>query len=160
MDEQRGTIEYTGLKQLEPLEQTIVKGIAQEYLPIIQRQIHNGFDLLVHIKAHNKSPSSEFGKVDKRQKYSVHLKLIFTDNIILNVDKVHDWDLPKGMHESFVALLNRVKKEYKLDANKYKARKSANKSPKQVKRRERQISKSKKKQTIRRNAQKKRNKTY
>ena len=158
MEEGRGSVEFTGLKQLEPIEQTIVKGIAQEYLPIIQRQVNNNFDLLVHVKSHKKSPDASMS--DKRTKYAVHLKLIYANNNIFNVDKVHDWDLPKGVHESFVALMNVIKKNFKNDSTKFAQRKSTQKSEKQIKRREVQISKDKKKQTIRREALKKKNRTY
>jgi len=158
MEEGRGSVEFTGLKQLEPVEQTIIKGIAQEYLPIIQRQLNNNFDLLVHVKAHKKSPDASMN--DKRTKYAIHLKLIYANNNIFNVDKVHDWDLPKGAHESFVALMNVIKKQFKNDATRFPQRKSTQKSEKQIKRREVQISKDKRKQTVRREVQKKRNRTY
>ncbi len=144
-------LEFTGLSELEPLEQTIVKGIAQEYYPLLQRDIHQDVDILVHVKS--------YGKGGHRNKYSVHLKLIYGGNI-LNVDKVHDWDLPKGVHEAFVALLNIAKKRFKLDPLKYPKRKSENKSWKQIKRRERQVRKDKRKSSVRRRALSKRRRIY
>ena len=146
-----GLIEFTGLKELEPLEQTIVKGIAQEYFPILQRDLHNDIDLLVHVKPYTKGGN--------RVKYSVHLKLVYAGNVI-NVDKVHDWDLPKAVHESFVALLNISKKQFVGDETRYGARRSQNKSEKTIKRREREIRNNKRKSHIRREMNKKRNRTY
>ncbi len=145
-------LEFTGLRELEPLEQTIVKGIAQEYFPVLQRDVHNDINVLVHVKAYNKG--------GKRAKYSVHLKLIYAENSI-NVDHVHDWDLPRGVHEAFVALLNMAKKRFHLDvSNRNQVRKSQNKSEKQIRRREQDIRKDKKKSKIRRQANNKRNRTY
>lgn len=146
-----GLLEFTGLKNLEPLEQTIVKGIAQEYFPLVLRAVHNDADVLVHVKA--------YGKGGKREKYSIHIKVIYPGDI-LDVNKVHDWDLPRGVHEAFVALLNMAKKRFNLDSTKYEIRKSTQKSEKQIKRREWQIRKDKKKSRIRRNANKKRNRIY
>lgn len=146
-----GLMEFTGLKELEPLEQTIVKGIAQDYFPILQQRVHNDIDLLVHVKSYNKAGN--------RSKYSIHLKLIYAGDVI-DVNKVHDWDLPKGVHEAFVALLNIAKKKFKLDANKYKERKSQNKSEKQVWRRERAVTSNRKKMSRRKRALSKRRRTY
>jgi hypothetical protein len=150
--ERTGSMEFTGLKGLEPLEQTIVKGIAQEYLPILERDVHSDIDVLVHVKSYNKGGN--------RTKYSIHLKLIYAGNVI-DVNKVHDWDLPKGVHEAFVALINIAKKKFRNDTSRtVTMRKSQNKSENQVKRRERKISKDKRKQTIRRTVQRKRSRTY
>jgi hypothetical protein len=146
-----GLLEFTGLRELEPLEQTIVKGISQEYFPIIQREVHNDIDVLVHVKAYNKG--------GKRSKYSVHLKLIYAGNV-LDVNKVHDWDLPRGVHESFVALLNMAKHKFRGDVTNVKARKSINKNEKGIKRREMLIRKDKKKSKIRKQTRRKRNRTY
>lgn len=143
-------LEFTGLKELEPLEQTIVKGIAQEYYPLLQRDVHQDVDILVHVKTYNKG--------GHKSKYSIHLKLIYAGNV-LNVDKVHDWDLPRGVHEAFVALLNMAKHKFKLDPLKWPKRKSTNKSWKQIKRRERQVKKDKRKSSVRRRALKKRRRT-
>ncbi len=152
-----GNVEFTGLRDLEPLEQTIVKGIAQEYLPVIQQHINNNFDLLVHVKAHNRTIDNDVDKVDKNTNYGIHIKLIFATKNIINVDRVADWDLPRGIHESFVALLNRVKKEFRQDANQYRTRKSIQKNEKQILRREFQVRNDKKKAKIRKQANKKRN---
>lgn len=143
-----GLLEFTGLRELEPLEQTIVKGIAQEYYPLLQRSVHNNIDVLVHVKPYEKGGN--------RAKYSIHIKLIYAGNV-LDVNKVHDWDLPKGVHEAFVALLNMAKKKFDLDANKFEQRKSTKKSEKQIKRREAKIQKDRTKQSVRRNVKKKRN---
>ncbi|HME86879.1 MAG TPA: hypothetical protein VKE88_00515 [Candidatus Nanoarchaeia archaeon] len=159
MEIQRASVEFTGLKELEALEQTIVKGIAQEYLPILERKVKNNFDLLVHVKGHNRSPPSDSMKSDKRIKYSVHLKLIYANNNSLNIDKVHDWDLPKAMHVSMVALLNRLNKEFKGDVSKTYNRKSANNSEKRIREREMEVRKDRKKSSVRKQANKKRNKT-
>ncbi len=145
-----GLIEFTGLKNLEPLEQTIVKGIAQEYFPILQRELHNDIDVLVHVKAYEKG--------GKRHKYSIHLKVIYASNV-LDVNHVHDWDLPRGVHEAFVALLNIVKKKFKGDTTKFAIRKSQNKNEKQIKRREREVRNNKKKWHIRKEMKKKRSRT-
>lgn len=146
-----GLMEFTGLKELEPLEQTIVKGIAQEYFPVLQQRVHNDIDLLVHVKAYNKAGN--------RSKYSIHLKLIYAGNVI-DVNKAHDWDLPKGVNEAFVSLLNIAKKKFSLDANKYKFRKSENKNEKQIIRRAEQVRRDKKKSSSKRRALKKRGRTY
>ena len=144
-------LEFTGLGELEPLEQTIVKGIAQDYYPILQRDVHNDVDILVHVKSYEKEGN--------RSKYSIHLKLVYAGRV-LNVDGVHDWDLPKGVHQAFVAMLNLVRHKFRLDGNKYKVRKSTNKSPKQVIIRERQVRRDKKKSNARRRALSKRRRTY
>ena len=34
-----GLMEFTVLRELEPLEQTIIKVIAQEYFPVLQREV-------------------------------------------------------------------------------------------------------------------------
>ncbi|MBN2421007.1 hypothetical protein JXB27_01890 [Candidatus Woesearchaeota archaeon] len=133
--------EYTGLRELEPLEQTIVKGITEQYLPRLERDAHNDIDLLVHVKGYNKG--------GHRSKYSVHLKLIYATNVV-NVDNVYDWDLPKGVHKAFIALLNMLKKKFALDANLYKIRKSENKDKEGVKRRERYVQGNKRKMNARR----------
>ncbi|MBN2421271.1 hypothetical protein JXB27_03260 [Candidatus Woesearchaeota archaeon] len=133
--------EYTGLKELEPLEQTIVKGITEQYLPKLERDAHNDVNLLVHVKGYNKG--------GHRSKYSVHLKLIYATKVA-NVDNVYDWDLPKAVHEAFVALLNVLKKQFALDGNQYKFRKSENKNAESVKRRERYVQGNKRKMNARR----------
>ncbi len=146
-----GLLEFTGLRELEPLEQTIVKGIAQEYFPFLQRAMHNDIDVLVHIKPYDKG--------GKRSKFSIHIKVIYAGNV-LDVNNVHDWDLPKGVHEAFVAALNMAKKIFDLDSTKYEIRKSQNKSEKQAKRRERKIQRDKKKRHIRNWTEYRRNRTY
>ena len=146
-----GLLEFTGLRDLEPLEQTIVKGIAQEYFPILQRNVHNDIDVLVHVKPYTKG--------GKREKYSIHLKVVYAGNVF-NIDKVHDWDLPRAVHESFVAMLNLIKKDFRNDSTKWPIRKSQNKSEKTILRREREIKDNKRKSTIRREMNKKRNRTY
>lgn len=145
------SVEFTGLKELEPMEQTIVRGIADQYLPKIERDVHNDVDLLVHVKGYNKG--------GHRSKYSVHLKAIYATKVA-NVDNVYDWDLPKAVHEGFVALLNMLKKQLRLDANQFRIRKSTQKDEIQIKRRERQVSGDKKKSKMRKQANKKRNRTY
>lgn len=144
-------LEFTGLRELEPLEQTIIKGLANEYFPKIQREAKNDIDLLVHVKVYEKE--------GKRSKYSVHLKCIYATKV-LDVNKVADWDLPRGVHEAFVALLNMLRKRTKNFPGKYKLRKSQNKKPKQVKRRLRKVKKSKKKSSVKKRALKKRGRTY
>ncbi len=152
MADTTSTMEFTGLKYLEPLEQTIVKGIAQEYLPILQREAHNDIDVLVHVKSYNKGGN--------RSKYSVHLKLISSGSSI-DVDKTHDWDLPRGIHEAFVDLLNIAKKKFGNDTSRrYEFRKSQNKNDKSIRRRELEVRKNKRKSSIRKQMNKKRGRTY
>ena len=146
----QGLLEFTGLKNLEPLEQTIVKGIAQEYFPRVKREVKNDIDLIIHVKPYRKA--------GKRAKYSVHVKCIYATKVE-DVNKVADWDLPKGVHEAFVALLNILRKKIKNGPSKYKVRKSTQKSEKQVARRAAQVKKDKRKSRAKKNAQKKRNRT-
>ena len=140
-----GILEFTGLRDLEPLEQTIIKGIAQEYYPKVEREEHNIIDLIIHVKPYH--------KLGHKSKYSIHLKCIYATKT-LNVDNVADWDLPKGVHEAFVALLNLLRHELKGGPSKYKARKSSHKSEKQIIRRAEQVRKSKKKSNVKKRAAK------
>lgn len=143
-------VEYTGLHKLEPLEQTIVKGISEEYYPKVKREAKNDIDLLVHVKSHHKTGN--------RAKYSVHVKMIYATKT-MNIDHVADWDLPKAVHEAFVALMNLTRGELKNSSSKYKKRKSTQKSEKQVIRRAAAVKKNKKKSSVKKKVTKKRSKT-
>lgn len=144
-------IQYIGLRDLEPLEQDIVKRISEQCSPRLLREAHNDIDITVHVKTHNKGGS--------RSKYSVHLKLVYANNV-LDIDKVADWELPRAVADAFEAMHQKIKKEWKEDKTAFPIRKSTNKSEKAVKQRERDVSGNKRKSTIRRQVQKKRNRTY
>ncbi|MBN1543950.1 hypothetical protein JW898_00645 [Candidatus Woesearchaeota archaeon] len=85
-------IQFIGLKELEEVDQEMVRKITAEYYPKIQRQIKNITSLVVHIK--------QYSKGGHRPKYSMHVRAVAPTKI-LETQKTSEWDLSKALHNAF-----------------------------------------------------------
>ena len=105
-------IQYTGLKELEPVQQEIVQIITTENFEKIKRMLKNWIQLRVLIKEYKTE-----GKPDKQKKYSVHLQANSATDTI-DVDNAQDYDLARAMHKAFDDLKERIEHKIHLEGSK------------------------------------------
>ena len=91
-------IQFTGLKELEQMDQNTVQKITTENFEKIKRMLQNITQLRVLIKEYKTE-----GKPDKKKKYAVHLQ-VSSATETMDVDKTQEYDLAKAMHKAFTGL--------------------------------------------------------
>jgi hypothetical protein len=99
-------IQFTGLKELESLDQERVKDLAATYYDKIKRSLKNITTLQIHIK--------EYKKEGARKKYSVHIKAVAPTKVIVST-KAHDWDIARVMHKAFQDIEREIVHKLKTD---------------------------------------------
>ena len=96
-------IKITGIEKLTEKEKQIVNKLVERYYPKIKRQLKDKFFLEIHIKEY------ELGKLSKRKKYSVHIKI--AGEKFFEAD-YGDWDLARTIHKVMNKLMNEIEHEY------------------------------------------------
>ena len=89
---------YTGLSELDELDQSKVKDVVLKHLDKIKNLVKSIESVNIHIKQYNKEGHTS--------KYSIHTKL-FTPGKVFEVEK-SEWDLVKVFHQTFIALHNEI----------------------------------------------------
>lgn len=103
-------IQFIGLKDLLPEEQGLVQSLTTKGYEKIKRDLRNATSLTVHVKRYKKASSEE-----KRQKYSVHVKVIAATRRPIVSCMAHDWDLPRAMHKAFNDIKSQLKRAFYTD---------------------------------------------
>ena len=98
-------IKFVGLNnlQLEAYQKYNIKKIASNESFKLQRQIHNDFSLVIHLKAYDKDGT--------RQKYAVNLRVEFPGQIV--AVSQDDWDLETALRKTFDNAKNKFKKSFR-----------------------------------------------
>jgi hypothetical protein len=91
------SIQFVGLHDLLPEEQEEANRLATQAYLKIKRDLQESTSLIVHIKRYKKTA----GEDEKRQKYSVHVKVIAATRMPLVSSMAHDWELPRAIHKAF-----------------------------------------------------------
>ncbi|MDD5133410.1 MAG: hypothetical protein PHD81_01165 [Candidatus Nanoarchaeia archaeon] len=105
----KNIIRYSGLKDLNLQEQTILKNIAETEYERIHRMLSgNVMDLLLNVKVHEKG-----GK----KKYSVHTKIVGASDVITS--EAFGWDIKTVTRDSIIKLGNNIKKQFKEEGRKW-----------------------------------------
>lgn len=112
---EKEVIQFIGVKELSPEEQTIVNTLSTEYYQKIKRSLKNLTSLVVHIKSYEKS-----GKEEKKKKYSVHIRAIAPTHMIES-KRAADWDLARTLHKSFKNVEHEIEHRLKTSSQKPKA---------------------------------------
>ncbi len=101
-------ITYSGLHDLKPEEQLILKSIIERDFPKLKRYIKKDIELLVHVRVLKK---------ESRSRYDVSLRIEAPARIISekNVDSERggDWDLKKSCHRAVKALENELEHKFR-----------------------------------------------
>ncbi|MBS3124357.1 CBS domain-containing protein [Candidatus Woesearchaeota archaeon] len=86
-------IRFVGLNKIriEPYQKYALQKVASNEAFKLQRQIHNDFDLIIHIKAYDKE--------GPQQKFSVNMKIEYPGKIITSTQE--DWDLITAVRKAF-----------------------------------------------------------
>jgi CBS domain-containing protein len=102
-------IKFVGLNKskLEPYQKVNIKKIAANETFKLQRKIKNELNLTIHIK--------DYQKTGGRQKFSVHLRLVFPGQIITSSQE--DWDIETAVRKTFNNAKNAVKKKFRGDSS-------------------------------------------
>lgn len=102
-------IKFVGLNklQLEAYQKLNLKKIASNESFKLQRQIHNDFSLVLHVK--------EYDKEGSRQKYAVNLRIEFPGQII--AVSQDDWDPETALRKTFNNAKNKLKKSFRGDSS-------------------------------------------
>jgi hypothetical protein len=85
-------IQFIGLKEIDPVDQVMVRKLCSEYYPKIDRALKNLRSVVVHIKPYTKGGA--------RPKYSMHVRAIAPTRIF-ETDKVAAWELSKALRMAF-----------------------------------------------------------
>lgn len=120
MGNKEPTIQFIGVSKMETEDQLLVKELAEEYYPKIQRELNNMVSLVVHVK--------EYSKEGSKIKYALHTRALAPTRIFESC-KSHDFDLSRALHKSFKDLLTQIQHAFHgdVDACSGKSRSSATK---------------------------------
>ena len=97
-------IQYIGLKDLDPVDQDVVKKLSDEYYPKIRRLFNNITSVTVHIKTHSKG--------GKQARYEISIRAIAPTRMF-EAGKTEDFELPKTLHKAFKDLLTEIEHQFK-----------------------------------------------
>jgi hypothetical protein len=113
----RELVQFVGLKDLAPEEQDLVQGLTTKAYEKLKRDLQNTASVVVHIKRYKKAsgPGEE-----KRQKFSVHVKVIAPTKKPLVSSMAHDWELPRAVHKAFNDIQAQLKHAFYTDATRPK----------------------------------------
>ena len=89
-------VQFVGLKELSPEEQDLVQSLVTKGYEKVRRELRNYTSIVVHVKRYKKA-----GGDGKRQKYSVHVKVVAPTKKPLVSCMAHDWELARAIHKSF-----------------------------------------------------------
>lgn len=105
-------IKFVGLNnlQLEAYQKYNLKKISSNESFKLQREIHNEFSLVIHIK--------EYQKDGSRQKYAVNLRVEFPGKVV--AVSQDDWDPETALRKTFDNAKNKLKKKFKGDSSRKK----------------------------------------
>jgi hypothetical protein len=89
------TIQYIGLKGMEPVDQAMVKKIVVEESLRIERALKNLETLVVHIKPYSKGGA--------RPKYSVHVRAVAPTKVFESAKsrQAAHWDISSAIRSAF-----------------------------------------------------------
>ena len=96
-------IEYKGISGLEPEDRDMIKGLAEEYYPKIQRELKNVTKLVVHIKSSSKG--------GHRIRYHINVRAEAPTRIFESSSE--EWDLAKGLHEAFKEVKREIQHHFR-----------------------------------------------
>ena len=99
-------IQFIGLKDLEPVDQEMLRKIIFEQYPKIKRKLHNMTSLVVHIKS--------YGKGGARAKYSFHMRALAPTHLFES-SNASAWDLATCVHKSFDDLDHQIEHAFKQE---------------------------------------------
>lgn len=99
-------IQFIGLRELDPVDQEMVRKIIFEQYPKLKRRLHNLTSLVVHIKP--------YGKGGARQKYSFHMRAVAPTRIFEST-KAYAWDLATSVHKAFDDLDHQIEHAFKQE---------------------------------------------
>ncbi|MEK6969821.1 MAG: CBS domain-containing protein [Nanoarchaeota archaeon] len=102
---QNFNIQFIGLKELKlnAEQKAALEKIASNEAFKLQRELHNEFSLVMHIKDNSKE--------GKQNKYSVHLRVEFPGQIITCAED--DWDFETALRKTFNNAKNKLKSKFK-----------------------------------------------
>ena len=106
-------IQFIGVSDLEPEEQSVVNRLSTEYYDKLKRQINNMTSLKVHVKVADKEGN--------RKRFDIHTHLIAPTRKFSST-KAQDWDLPRTLHKSFQDLENQIRHALHTDETRPKER--------------------------------------
>ena len=98
-------IQFIGIKELDEAEIGLINKLANEYYEKISRSLKDIASVILDLKIYDKA--------GRRQKYSLHIRVIGPFKTI--EASAVDWDLARVTHESFKALENEIKHIFHTD---------------------------------------------
>ncbi len=108
-------IKYSGLKDLDAEEQSILKNLIEKEYPRIQRLVKNVSDLIVNVKV---------SKKQTRKRYIISFRLEAPTRMFSvktkDTEMGGDWDITKATHKALNALYFEVKHRLKSDTGSWK----------------------------------------
>lgn len=104
----KNIIKYSGLNDLDLMEQTKLKNIAEKEYDILKRMYNNIMDLSINIKVYDK---------EKRKKYSVHARIEGPSKIFSASDA--DWDINTVTRSVLIKLRNELQKQFKEEGKRW-----------------------------------------
>ncbi len=110
---QNFNIQFIGLNELKLSagQKAALEKIASNEAFKLQRELHNEFSLVMHIKDNSKE--------GRRNKYSVHLRIEFPGQIITCAQD--DWDFERALRKTFNNAKNSLKQKFRGDSSRRKS---------------------------------------
>lgn len=109
------SVRFIGLDKtkLKPYQKVSLKKLAQQESLKLQRDIHNNFNLKIHVKEYNKG--------GKRQKYSIHLKVKYPGRLLIaDRGKEDNWNAELALKKAFIGAQNKVRSRFRGDTSRRK----------------------------------------
>lgn len=104
----KNIIKYSGLNNLNLIEQTKLKNVAEKEYENIKRSYHNIMDLSINVKVHNQ----------KKKKYSIHARIEGPSKVFSA--EAADWDVASVTREVLNSLNSELKKSFKEEGKKWR----------------------------------------
>ena len=108
-------IKYSGLKNLNEEEQSILKSLVEKDYPRLERMVKNTCDLTVDINT---------SKKETRKRFMISLRLESPAQRFVvktrDTEQWGDWDLTKATHKALDALYFEIKHRLKTDTSSWK----------------------------------------
>lgn len=106
MKKSKMNISFTGIKELDPIDQERAKDIIISKYPFIEREIKKINKIKLHIKTHNSGGN---------KKYSIHLKVYSPAGIFVadNANTRHEWDPITSIHVLIDKIREQINHTYK-----------------------------------------------
>lgn len=104
----KNIIKYSGLNELNLIEQTKLKNVAEKEYETIKRSYHNIMDLAINIKVRNQ----------KKKKYSIHARIEGPSKVFSAESS--DWDITNVTRDVLTSLNSELKKSFKEEGKKWR----------------------------------------